>query len=200
MVTITDYKSDSIVDDDNLAPSAFMEMADQIQDNSYGQFVFDRYNAINAWATKPTLGTAGTNTKIGIISFQNAAVPVETFSPVKVPDTFKEDANITLELFAYSTTASNDVMIEISILGVAPTESVDPAPSYIALPAITMPESTSTYVKTTVTLTPAQHGLARGDLLYLTIKREGTAAGDTHTGEYVLVHAVITYAKGELDV
>lgn len=199
MAIIDDYTSDAIVDDDTLAPSAFMEMADQIQHNRYRQFIFDRYNAVNALATKPTLGAAGTNTKIGIISFQNAAVPVETFQPPKIPSNFKEDANITIDLYAYSTTASGDVMLEISVVGVAANESVDPAPVYIALDPITMPAATSTLVKTSITLAPAQHGLSRNDLLYLTIKREGNAAGDSHIGIYVLMGCFVTIELGEND-
>lgn len=198
MAIIDDWTSDLIVDEDTLAPSAFMAMADQIQTNMKRKFVFNRYNAVNALGTKPTLGTAGTNTKVGTISFQDGAVPVETWQPVKVPDDFKEDADITIDIHLYSATANNDALFSYSIIGVAEGESIDPAPSYVDV-LITLPASANTLKIESVTMAAAAHGLSRGDLLYFTLKRIGTDALDNHAAAVLVLDVVITYEVGEND-
>lgn len=199
MAEITDWESNTIVDTDTLTPSAFMDMADQIIRCRKRQWVFDRYNAVNALGTKPTLGTAGTNTKVGTISFQDGAVPIETFQPTRVPDDFKEDCDLILEIDMYSGTANNDVMFEYSLVGVADGEGVDPVPVFVPLDAITLPSSTSTLKRTTITVSGAAHGLARGDLLYFALKRNGTHASDNHAAAVLVLDVVITYEVGEND-
>ena len=160
--------------------------------------MFDRYNAVNALGTKPTLGTAGTNTKIGTISFQDAVVSVETWQPVRVPDDFKEDADITIDIHLYSATANNDALFSYSIIGVASTESIDPAPSYVDV-LITLPASANTLKIESVTMAAAAHGLSRGDLLYFTLKRIGTDELDNHAAAVLVLDVVITYEVGEND-
>lgn len=199
MAEITDWESNTIVDTDTLTPSAFMDMADQIIRCRKRQWVFDRYNAVNALGTKPTLGTAGTNTKVGTISFQDGAVPVESWQPVRVPDDFKEDGDLILEIDMYSGTANNDVMFEYSLVGVADGEGVDPVQVFVPLDAITLPSSTSTLKRTTITVSGAAHGLARGDLLYFALKRNGTHASDNHAAAVLVLDVVITYEVGEND-
>lgn len=200
MALIEDYKSDLITDEDTLAPSAFMAMADQVQQNQKGRkWVFDRYSAVNAMGTKPTLGTAGTNTKVGTISFQDAAIPIETWQPVKVPDDFKEDGDIKLSIYLYSGTANNDVMFEYSIVGVADGEGVDPVQVFVPLDAITLPSSTATLKRTTITISGAAHGLARGDLLYFALKRNGTDVADNHAAAVLVMSCEIEYQIGETD-
>ncbi len=198
MAIIDDYTSDAIVDDDTLAPSAFMAMADQIQANMKRKWVFNRYNAVNALGTKPTLGTAGTNTKIGTISFQDGAVPVETFQPEKVPDDFKEDGDIKLSIFLYSGTTNNDAVFSYSVIGVAEGESVDPAPAYVDN-VITLPASANTLKVASYTISAAVHGLSRGDLLYFTLKRIGTDALDTLAAAVLVMSCEIEYSVGEND-
>jgi len=198
MAEITDWESNAIVDDDTLTPSAFMEMADQIIRCRKRQWVFDRYNAVNALGTKPTLGTAGTNTKVGTISFQDAAVPVETWQPVRVPDDFKEDADITIDIHLYSATANNNALFSYSVVGVASGESIDPAPSYVDV-LITLPASANTLKIESATMTAAAHGLSRGDLLYFTLKRTGTDGTDNHAAAVLVLDVVITYEVGEND-
>ena len=196
MAIITDWESNAIVDDDTLAPSAFMAMADQLIRCKKRQWVFDRYNAVNALGTKPTLGTAGTNTKIGTMSFADAAVSVETFQPVKVPDDFKEDADITIDIHLYSATANNDALFSYSIIGVAEGESIDPAPSYVDV--LILPASANTLKIESVTMAAAAWAFER-DLLYFTLKRIGTDALDNHAAAVLVLDVVITYEVGEND-
>lgn len=199
MALIDDYTSDLITDEDTLAPSAFMEMADQVQQNQKGRvWVFNRYNAVNALGTKPTLGTAGTNTKIGTISFQDGAVPVESWQPVKVPDDFKEDGDLKLSIHLYSGTANNDALFSYSILGVAAGESIDSAPVFVDT-LITLPASANTLLVAEYTIAAAAHGLSRGDLLYFTLKRIGNDGTDTHAAAVLVISCEIEYQIGETD-
>lgn len=198
MAIIDDWTSDLIVDKDTLAPSAFMAMADQIQTNMKRKFVFNRYNAVNALGTKPTLGTAGTNTKVGTISFQDGAVPVETWQPVKVPDDFKEDGDIKLSIFLYSGTANKDAVFSYSLVGVAEGESIDPAQAYVDN-VITLPAVANTLLVEEYTISSAVHGLSRGDLLYFSLKRIGTDAADTHAAAVLVMSCEIEYSVGEND-
>lgn len=198
MAIITDWESNAIVDDDTLAPSAFMAMADQLIRCKKRQWVFNRYNAVNALGTKPTLGTAGTNTKVGTISFQDGAVPVETWQPVKVPDDFKEDGDIKLSIFLYSGTANNNALFSYSILGVAEGESIDPAPVFVDT-LITLPASANTLLVAEYTIAAAAHRLSRGDLLYFTLKRIGTDGTDNHAAAVLVMSCEIEYSVGEND-
>lgn len=198
MAIIDDWTADDIVDGDELAPSAFMSMTKQIRRQGKRKWVFNRYNAVNAMATKPTLGAAGTNTKVGTMSFQDAAIPIETFQPVKVPDDFKEDGDLKLSIYLYSATANKDALFSYSIIGVADGESVDPVPVF-ADTLITLPANANTLKVSTYTIPYSIHGLSRGDLLYFTLKRIGNDASDDHAAAVLVMDCEIEYSVGEND-
>lgn len=200
MVTLENWEEDPVAEGTtDISPTAFTDMTKQIKKNRYGYFHFNRYNAVNAMGTKPTLGTAGTNTKIGTMSFADAAVPIETFQPPRVPDEFKEDGDLVLEIDMYSETANNNVMFEYSIVGIADGEGVDPVHVFVPLDAITLPSSTATLKRTTITISGAAHGLARGDLLYFALKRNGTDGADNHAAAVRVTNCTIRYQLGEND-
>jgi len=199
MTTLEDWEEDPVAEGTtDISPTAFTDMTKQIKKNRYGYFHFNRYNAVNAMGTKPTLGTAGTNTKIGTMSFADGAVPIETFQPPRVPDEFKEDGDIVLEIDLYSGTANNDALFAYSIVGVADTESIDPVQVFVDT-LITLPASANTLKRTTITIAGAAHGLARGDLLYFALERKGTDGTDTHAAAVLVMNCTIRYQVGEND-
>lgn len=170
-------------------------MANQIQKCQVGVIPFYVRDCVNGMGTKPTLATVGSNFKMYVAQFQDAALPVETWNTI-IPDNFLASGDITLRLIWRANATTGNIVWGHYLSGLASGEATDPTPSYTDWDAVSTAGTANLLNITSKTIAAATHGLSAGDFANLAIRRNGNAGTDTLAVSAELLLAVMYYTKG----